>query len=110
MCTAIIEYYPSDEAEAQALLEMQRMEQMMNMGEPSFEGSAVTLERFLGFPDELLEQIVSDPDHAFDYLDKDIICGIALNLKQMERKYGRSPETLESLQALVDFLAPICRL
>jgi hypothetical protein len=109
MCTAIIEYYPDDEAEAEALLEMQRQEQMMSM-EPSFEGSAVTLESFLGFPDELLEQIITDPDHAFDYLDKDIICGIALNLKQMERQYGRSPETLESLQALVDFLAPICRL
>ena len=109
MCTAIIEYYPSDEAEAEALLEMQRLEQMMNMG-PRFEGSAVTLERFIGFPDSLLEQIVEDPDHAFEYLDEDIICGIALNLKQMERKYGRSPETLQSLQALVDFLAPICRL
>jgi hypothetical protein len=109
MCTAIIEYYPNDEAEAEALLEMQRMEQMM-MEEPSFEGSRVTLEEFIGFPDELLEQIITDPDNAFEYIDQDIICGIALNFKQMERKYGRSPETLMSLQALVDFLAPICRL
>lgn len=108
MCTAIIEYYPSDEAEAEALLEMQRIEQMMNMDR--FAGELVTLERFVGLPDEVLQKVATDPDHAFDYIDKDIICGIALNFKQMERKYGRSPETLESLQALVDFLAPICRL
>lgn len=109
MCTAIIEYYPVDEQEAEDLLEMQRQEAMMSEN-PRFEGSLVTLERFIGFPDRLLEVVATDPDNAFDYLDEDIICGIALNFKQMERQYGRSPETLESIQALVDFLSPICRL
>jgi hypothetical protein len=109
MCTAIVEYYPTDEAEAEALLEMQRLEAEMNMDQ-GFERTLVTLEDFIGFPEELLQQIALDPDHAFDYLDQDIICGIALNLKQMERQYGRSSDSLQSLQALVDFLAPICRL
>ncbi len=109
MCTAIIEYYPHVEAEAEALLEMQRQQEMMDMGS-SFGGSPVTLESFLGFPDELLEKIVTDPDHAFEYIDKNIICGIGLNFKQMERQYGRSPDSLMSIQALVDFLEPICRL
>lgn len=109
MCTAIVEYYPVDEQEAEDLLEMQRQEAMMSEN-PGFEASLVSLERFIGFPEHLLEQVATDPDNAFDYLDEHIICGIALNFKQMERQYGRSPETLESIQALVDFLAPICRL
>ncbi len=109
MCTAIIEYYPVDEAEAEALLESQR-EANMQMGGSPFSGSPVTLESFVPFPEDLLQQIAQDPDNAFDYLDQDIICGIALNLKQMERQYGESPELLNSIQPLIEFLEPICRL
>lgn len=110
MCTAIVEYYPVDEAEAEALLEMQRIEAEMNNSGGPFRGELITLERFIGFPEELIQQIAADPDRAFEILDKDIICGIAFNLKQMERQYGRSPDVLVSLQGLLEFLEEPCRL
>lgn len=110
MCTAIIEYYPVDEAEAEALLESQRMQNEMMGSQGPFEGELVTLEDFLGFPEELIELVAADPDHAFDILDKNIVCGIGYNLKQMERQYGKSPDVLVSLGTLLEFLTPICRL
>ncbi|MEQ9499916.1 MAG: hypothetical protein RIT81_23770 [Deltaproteobacteria bacterium] len=110
MCTAIVEYYPVDEAEAEALLEQQRMDAEMNGGGGPFRGDIVTLERFLGFPEELIQEISERPEDAFEILDSDIICGIAFNLKQMERQYGSSPEILTSLQGLLEFLEEPCRL
>ena len=110
MCTAIVEYYPVDEAEAEALLEMQRIEAEMNPGSSPFEGDRVTLENFLGFPEELIDQISAEPERAWEILDTDIICGIAFNLKQMERQYGRAPDVVASLQLLVEYLAEPCRL
>lgn len=110
MCTAIIEYYPVDEAEAEALLEQQRMEAEMNMNNGPFSGELITLERFIPFPEELIDMISENPDMAWDILDTDIVCGIAFNMKQMERQYGRSPDILMSIQAVIEFLAEPCRL
>lgn len=110
MCTAIIEYYAVDEAGAEALLESQRAANEMNPDRGPFEGEPVTLEHFLGFPEELISMVTADPDHAFDVLDKNIICGIGINLKQMERQYGMDSGALLSLGSLLEFLTPICRL
>lgn len=110
MCTAIVEYYPSDQAEAAAALAMQAEQNMGNGGPSPFGDGSPSLESFFGMPDEVIAAVATDPDNAFDYIDKDIICGIATNMKQMERQYGRSPETLASLQAMIDILSPICRL
>lgn len=106
MCTAILEYYPVNEEEANAILEEQRRR---NMGHAmSLFRTPVTLESYVGVPDELLSQVEAHPERAFEVIDREIICGIELNLKQLERQYGRAPDLLMSLQLLVEYLAPLC--
>ncbi len=111
MCTAIVEYHPVDEAEAEALLQSQRDQQeKLGTEEDPTGGVLVTLESFLPFPDELLEQIEADPEGALDVIDEEIMCGIAANFKEMEDQYGRSPSQLDDLQEVVDLLAGVCDL
>lgn len=108
MCTAIVEYYPTDPLEAERVLAALRMEHGDDRETPF--SSPISLEQFLAFPDEVVARLENDPGHALDILDHDIICGIATNMKEMERQYGRPPDTLRSLSLLVEFLAPVCDL
>ena len=75
-----------------------------------FESDPVSLERFLGFPEHVLQEIAAHPDMAEQIVDKEIVCGIAINLKEMEMQYGMAPDTLRSLQVVLDYLSPLCRL
>lgn len=108
MCTAILEYYPVDEAGAAAFLEQRRRE--AEQASSPFEADPISLERFLGMPDQVLEDIALHPEEAEQIIDRDIMCGIAINLKEMEQKYGSAPDVLGSLQVVLDYLSPLCRL
>jgi hypothetical protein len=110
MCTAIVEFHPVDEEAAEAVLEAQRIEAEMNPDQGPFGTDGVTLEAFSPFPPELVEQIGDDPNNLLDVLDRDIMCGITKNLKELEDQYGRSPETLGQLQQMADFMAETCGL
>jgi hypothetical protein len=111
MCTAIVEYHPVDEEAAEALLDELRKEAEMQGEEEGFLGGvSVSLENFIPFPDEVVEEIENNPDGFADILDGEIMCGIAKNFQEMEEQYGRAPDTLAELQRLIDILIAFCGL
>jgi hypothetical protein len=110
MCTAIIEYHPVDEEAAAALLEQLQME-ADEMGEDAgFFTGGVSLETFYPMPDSVIAEIQSGETSPIDVLDGEIMCGVAQNMKELEDKYGRAPDTLAELQRITDLLAGICDL
>lgn len=111
MCTAIVEYHPVDEEAAEALLEELRKEAEMQGEQEGFlPGAGVSLENFIPFPDEVVEEIENNPDGFTDILDGEIMCGIAKNFQEMEEQYGRAPDTLSEFQRLIDVLIAFCGL
>jgi hypothetical protein len=111
MCTAIVEYHPVDEQEAEDLLQSQRdLQEELGTEEDPTGGVLVTLEDFLPLPQEILDAFEDDPQGGLDVVDTDIMCGIAKNFKEMEGKYGRSPSQVEDLQEIVDLLTDACDL
>jgi hypothetical protein len=110
MCTAILEYYALDEAAADALLAMQQMNTMGHIRGNPFGAELVSLEKFYPIPDDVIQKIMMDPQHATMYVDHDIICGIAYNVKKLEIKYGKPADVLHSLELLLVYLGPMCGL
>ena len=66
------------------------------------------MENFVGIPEDVIQALLSTDD-PFEVLDRDIMCGMGANLKEMERQYGKS-SSIRSLQTMLEFLEPICRL
>jgi hypothetical protein len=110
MCTAILEYYALDEAAAEALLALQRMNSAGHLSGGPFGAELVSLEKFTPLPDDVIQKIMMDPQHATTYVDHDIICGIAYNVKKLELKYGKPADVLHSLELLLAFIGPMCGL
>jgi hypothetical protein len=81
------------------------------MGEDAgFFTGGVSLETFYPMPDSVIAEIQSGETSPIDVLDGEIMCGVAQNMKELEDKYGRAPDTLAELQRITDLLAGICDL